>query len=201
MLIGKKELWTGEVGSGNVYTPARATHDIFKMQKEDDASLEIKMSNSHLLVIRKTSQEGNKIFFEFTLFDKKGGQKYGMKMDNSDDSYAKALGLIVTEMEKISGGRKELSIKDLAKEVKQRNINYSTHADSDLYLPDTEEVRELLKNYAHPNNITTFRDQSTEEKGLMFEIPFAYDKSLYIEEIPSMLNNKVTDQEELQVKR
>lgn len=55
--------------------------------------------------------------------------------------------------------------------VKELGIPTDNH-ESDLYIPVTEETKNLLKDYEYKNQVTTFT--SNIDKKLWFDIPFAY---------------------------
>ena len=64
----------------------------------------------------------------------------------------------------------------LFQEIQQAGIEYDHHA-TDLYLPDTLEVRAILDNhklrYEGTGGITKF--YATDGTGVWFDIPFSYD--------------------------
>lgn len=57
-------------------------------------------------------------------------------------------------------------------EIVEAGIKYASH-ETDLYLPDTPQVREILKRYPlEDGNKTSFKNQV--EGGQWFDVPFAY---------------------------
>lgn len=60
---------------------------------------------------------------------------------------------------------------NIYKEVVKRNIPHQSH-ESDLYIPVTDETRQLLTEYEYRANVTIFINQV--EGGPWYDIPFAY---------------------------
>lgn len=60
---------------------------------------------------------------------------------------------------------------DIFSRVKELGIEYSNH-ESDLYIPVTEETRQLVHDYEYASNVTVFQNRITNTA--WFDVPFAY---------------------------
>ena len=56
--------------------------------------------------------------------------------------------------------------------IKKKGIPFSNHQ-SDLYIPVTDETRELISQYEFKQNVSTFKNRV--EGGHWYDIPFAYE--------------------------
>ena len=64
-----------------------------------------------------------------------------------------------------------MNAQELMQEIEARKIPFDRH-NSDLYLPVTAEVMELLCKYEHRRQVTTFKSQY--DGKMWYDIPFAY---------------------------
>jgi hypothetical protein len=74
----------------------------------------------------------------------------------------------------VTDGGKVDTMKTIYEAIKEKGIEYDTH-ESDLYLPATEEVSNLLAEYHAEflSNVTRFRNQINGQ--IWFDVPFAND--------------------------
>jgi hypothetical protein len=60
---------------------------------------------------------------------------------------------------------------DIFVKVKELGIPYANH-ESDLYIPVTEQTRQLMHDYEFASNVTVFQNQVTNTA--WYDVPFAY---------------------------
>lgn len=189
-----KELGKGTIGHQNFYTRARAMGDLYSLARGVVDTFAVKFPNGSTMDVFKN--EKSQISYVYSKVAGERGETVTFPL-NEGHAYKQVEKALDTCMEAAGYDEGELlGAEDIALQLLEKGISVSNY-NSDLYVPLSPDSSAILEQYQFANNVSTFNNQASGEKELMFEVPFAFDAHMYQKirddlsrKIPSALGNE-----------